>query len=104
MMILETWVMNIVLHLFLDAGDSRNGPLGNAEILKIIRLVRLTRMARMARLLRALPELIILIKGIAVAMRSVIFTLILLVILLYLFAIVFTQLASGQLQEKYFPN
>jgi len=46
----------------------------------------------MARLLRAMPELMILIKGIVAATRSVLFTLLLLVLLLYVFGIAFTQL------------
>ena len=45
---------------------------------RLVRLLRLTRMARMARLLRAMPELLVLIKGMVVAMRSVFFTLCLL--------------------------
>lgn len=51
-------------------------------------------MARMARLLRAMPELLILIKGMVAAMRSVMFTLGLLTVIIYLFAIAFTQLCE----------
>jgi len=53
-------------------------------------------MARMARLVRAMPELVILIKGMAAAARSVFFTLALLIVLLYVFAIAFTQLLSKE--------
>merc|ERR1719424_2053468 len=74
--------------------DKDDSPLGNASVLKLVRLIRLTRMARMAKLLRAIPELIILIKGIVVASRSVVFTLMLLMIIIYFFAIVFRQLAA----------
>jgi hypothetical protein len=52
-------------------------------------------MARMVRLLRANPELMVLVKGMTVATRSVIFTLTLLTIIIYVFAIAFTQLAEG---------
>mmetsp|Transcript_14045 Transcript_14045/g.31813 ORF Transcript_14045/g.31813 Transcript_14045/m.31813 type:complete len:589 (+) Transcript_14045:3-1769(+) len=48
----------------------------------------------MARLLRAMPELMILIKGMLAASRSVVFTLLLLVILMYVFAIAMTQLMT----------
>jgi len=50
-------------------------------------------MARMARLLRAMPELLVLIKGMVVAMRSVFFTLCLLAGIIYIFGIAFVQLS-----------
>ena len=62
-------------------------------------------MARMVRLLRAIPELLILVKAIFVASRAVFFTLLLLTILLYFFAIMFKQLADGSyLGEQYFST
>merc|ERR1740123_1043794 len=90
-MVLETWVMTIVA--IFSAGGA-NGALGNASILRVARLLRLSRMARMARLLRAMPELMILIKGMVAAMRSVFFTLFLLVIIMYVFAIAFKQITN----------
>merc|ERR550534_2369971 len=70
------------------------GGLGNASILRMARLLRLSRMARMARLFRAMPELLILINGMAAAMRSVGFTLLLLIVVLYVFGIAFRQLVG----------
>lgn len=59
----------------------------------------------MVRLLRALPELMIMVKGISVATRSVFFTLCLLAIFLYIFGIAFTQLSKGtSIGVKYFPS
>merc|ERR1719345_549936 len=79
--------------------------LGNTSILRLVRLLRLTRMARMIRLLRAMPELMILVKGISVAMRSVFFTLCLLFLEIFIFAIAFTQLAaSTPLEQSYFES
>jgi len=103
-MVVETWVFTLVF-LLVSAGS--NSSLGDASMLKLVRLVKLTRISRMARLLRAIPELTILIKGIAVASRSVFFTLCLLVIIVYFFAIVFRQLVgqvsrNESLEEKYF--
>merc|ERR1712216_1109638 len=88
-MIAETWIMTAILAL--SGSGSGGSGLGNTSVLKLVRLVWLTRMARMAKLLKAVPELIILIKGMAVASRSVCFTLILLSIFIYFFAIVFRQ-------------
>eukprot|EP00927_Polykrikos_kofoidii_P021649 TRINITY_DN20425_c0_g1_i1.p1 TRINITY_DN20425_c0_g1~~TRINITY_DN20425_c0_g1_i1.p1 ORF type:complete len:824 (+),score=148.36 TRINITY_DN20425_c0_g1_i1:66-2474(+) len=89
MMVTETWVMSIIIEITSLKGD---GKLKNAGILRLLRLVRIARMARLVRLLRAMPELMILIKGIAMASRSVFFTLWLLLIIIYVFAIAFVQL------------
>lgn len=103
MMIMETWALTAGMLLAGSAGSS--GGLGNASILRMARLARLTRMARMARLLRAMPELMILIKGITTATRSVFFTLCLLLMLLYIFGIAFTQLlVDTDVGDMYFRD
>jgi len=93
-MALETWVMTIVILSTSSKGTSTN--LGDTSILRIARLLRLMRMARVARLLRAMPELVILLKGIVAAARSVFFTLVLLLLLMYVFAIAFTQMLRDE--------
>eukprot|EP00928_Gymnodinium_smaydae_P037847 TRINITY_DN26221_c0_g1_i1.p1 TRINITY_DN26221_c0_g1~~TRINITY_DN26221_c0_g1_i1.p1 ORF type:complete len:925 (-),score=204.33 TRINITY_DN26221_c0_g1_i1:136-2760(-) len=101
-MVLETWAMTLVM---VAMGGGANGGLGNASILRMARLLRLSRMARMARLLRAMPELMILIKGMMAAMRSVIFTLLLLIVLMYVFGIMFRQLIpETEAGQKYFRS
>jgi len=105
MMVAETWVMSLVI--VLSSGSSGgSSSLGNVSVLRIARLLRLTRMARMARLLRAVPELVILIKGLVAAARSVFFTLMLLLVLLYVFSIAFKQLTDGMGTEVtgHFPD
>jgi len=102
MMFGETWVMTGVLLL---TGGAGGGGLGNASMLRMARLLRLSRMARMARLFRAMPELLILVKGMGAAMRSVFFVLCLLMIVMYVFAIVFRQLTDGtQVGSEYFNS
>jgi len=91
MIVAETWVMTIVL---IAIGSGGSGGLGNASILRMARLLRLSRMARMARLFRAMPELLILIKGMAAAVRSVFFTMLLLFIIVYVFGIAFRQMVG----------
>lgn len=49
----------------------------------------------MVRLLRAMPELMVMIKAMSVAMRSVFFALCLLCAILYVFSIAFAQLLEG---------
>jgi voltage-gated sodium channel len=98
LMIVDTWAIEVVLILVSNEGSGGSGgtDLSNASILRMARLLRLLRMARMARLLRALPELLVLIKGMAAAARSVFFTLMLLLVLLYVFGIAFTQLLANE--------
>lgn len=92
-MVLDTWLLTIVFAMM--PGDSDRGGAGNTSALKLLRLFRLTRIARMAKLLRAVPELMVLIKGLAVAARSVFCTLVLLVFIVYIFALAFKQLCDG---------
>lgn len=102
LMVSETWLITAVFWLL---GSDSQGALGNASILRLVRLLRLTRLARMVRLLRAMPELMILVKGVSVATRSVFFTLCLLTIVVYVFAIAFTQLTEDTvLEDKYFKT
>lgn len=96
MMVMETWVMTMAMVL---AGGGPTGGLGNASILRMARLLRLSRMARMARLFRAMPELLILIKGMVAAMRSVVFTLCLLGVIIYVFGIAFRQLVGDSAKD-----
>jgi hypothetical protein len=56
-------------------------------------------------MLKSLPELMILIKGMLTAMKSVAYVMGLLLLITYVFAIAFTQLAVGtELAEVYFTN
>jgi hypothetical protein len=101
MMVFETWIMT---GMVVFAGGS-SGALGDTSILRLFRLMRLSRMARMARLLRAVPELMVLIKGMLVAMRSVVFTFLLLGGFLYIFGIAFVQLMKDTpAGEQYFQD
>lgn len=102
-MVIETWVMTIVILATNSTSGSAN--LGDTSVLRIARLLRLMRMARVARLLRAMPELVILIKGMVAAARSVFFTLVLLFILLYVFSIALTQvLRDTSVGDEFFFN
>lgn len=96
--------MNIVI-AFMASGGAVENVFGDASFLRIFRLMRLTRLLRMARLIRMVPELLIMVKAVASAARSVGFTLILLGICLYVYAIVFRllfdQTTAG---NEYFPS
>lgn len=100
-MIIETWILPTAFKLW---GQNNGGVnLSESTLLKTVRLVRVTRMARMVKLLRCVPELIIVIKGIGVALRSVMYTWILMVAVIYVFAIAFRQITfNTKLGNKYF--
>jgi len=77
------------------SGGSGSSGVKNVSMLRILRLFRLLRVARVARLLKDIPELMVLIKGMALAIRAVFSTLCLLLMTIYVFAIAFTQLLAG---------
>merc|ERR1719214_499243 len=88
-MVMETWVLLIVTAAI---GGSGGSPIGGTSILRLFRLLRLSRLMRM---LKSLPELMILIKGMVTAMKSVSYVMGLLVLLTYVVAIACTQMAVG---------
>eukprot|EP00931_Biecheleriopsis_adriatica_P016094 TRINITY_DN11982_c0_g1_i1.p1 TRINITY_DN11982_c0_g1~~TRINITY_DN11982_c0_g1_i1.p1 ORF type:complete len:742 (-),score=148.77 TRINITY_DN11982_c0_g1_i1:182-2407(-) len=101
MMILETWVL-LAISL---ATSSAGLDVWDASVLRVLRLVRLARVTRMIRLLHALPEIMILVKALAVAARTVFFTLCLLWAVIYVFAIAFTQMSKGfSVHDQYFRD
>jgi len=103
LMILETWVLMIVLTII--SSDSETGFLSNLSILRLVRLVKLIRMARLAKLLRAVPELVILLKGILAASRSVVMVFLLWLVIIYFYAMIFRQLTKGDdIGEMYFES
>ncbi|CAK9083685.1 unnamed protein product, partial [Durusdinium trenchii] len=86
----ETWLLSICLALF--------APDASSSGFRLMRLLRFTRLARMARLLRSIPELLIIVRAIAIALRSVFFLMVLLVGLVYVFALLFMELLDGKNQ------
>jgi hypothetical protein len=68
-----------------------------------MKLFRLARLSRLLRLLRSMPELLILVKGMVAAMRSVGFVMLLLLLITYVFSIAFVQLLRDMPSgDKYF--
>jgi len=103
LLVFETWLMAVIF-MVIGAGDGDSGG-GDASVLKLLRLLRLSRTARMTRLLQHMPELMIMIKGLAAGFRSVLTTLFLLFLLLYVFGIGFRQAADDTaIGEKYFRS
>ena len=69
-MVLETWLIPLVT-LLSGGMDGSTDVARSASILRIARIMRVLRTARVAKLVRYMPELIILLKGMMIAFRSV---------------------------------
>lgn len=101
LMIGEVWVLPIVMTIasWFGSKEAEIHAVKELTILRTVRLLRLTRLGRVARLLRAVPEVVTLLKGIAAAIRSVFFTLLLLLVLLFVFGVVFKTQAKEDFPE-----
>jgi len=96
LMVGETWVLQLYM---VTSGSGSENPLGDTSILRLFRLLRLSRLIRM---LRSLPELMILIKGMITAMKSVCYVMLLQGVITYVFAIALTHLSSDYEFHKIF--
>lgn len=102
MMMLECWVMPLID--LMTAGASSDVA-ETSSILRIARVMRILRTARIAKLIRYMPELVILLKGMLSACRSVFFTLLLLLLVTYVFSITITEVSRGtSLEEELFSG
>ncbi|CAJ1343548.1 unnamed protein product [Effrenium voratum] len=86
-MVVDTWALLIIM-----ATLDTNVYVINSSFLRMLRIIRISRLARVARIMRSVPEVMILFQGMGVASRSVICALSLLVTLVYVFSLAFTQL------------
>lgn len=94
-MVTETWLMTLVLLTYGQGGAFFT----DASMLRLLRIVKMMRVSRMARLLRGFPEVLVLLKGMKAAFRSVCIFFLLWAILIYIFALVFVTLSSGNFEE-----
>jgi len=96
LMIWETWITTLMYKVgYAPTGASA----GAASVLRVFRIFRLLRIARTARLFKRVPELMILAQSMFVAMRSVAVILSFLALIIYIFAIIFTQLLEESTQD-----
>lgn len=98
LMVVETWVLSFV---FLVLGNTNGADVLDASFLRMARMLKLLRLSRMARLVRAVPELLVLLKGLAAACRSVSVFFLMWAIIIYVFAVVFVQLAEGDMKDEF---
>eukprot|EP00746_Dinoflagellata_sp_MGD_P141622 gnl/MRDRNA2_/MRDRNA2_74702_c0_seq2.p1 gnl/MRDRNA2_/MRDRNA2_74702_c0~~gnl/MRDRNA2_/MRDRNA2_74702_c0_seq2.p1 ORF type:complete len:937 (+),score=101.82 gnl/MRDRNA2_/MRDRNA2_74702_c0_seq2:70-2811(+) len=81
LMVIETWVLPLI-------GNAGSG-LEKLSVMRGIRLAKLFRIGRILHFLRWFPEMLLMVKSVIAAMRAVICTFGLLLMLLYCFAIIF---------------
>merc|ERR1740138_1576537 len=86
-MVLETWVLMPILQTSRSAVSIPVGPL---------RLLRLMKLTRMARMMQAFPELLVLIKGLCRSIRAISSAFLLIVIMLYSWAILMHMLLKDK--------
>mmetsp|Transcript_22162 Transcript_22162/g.49017 ORF Transcript_22162/g.49017 Transcript_22162/m.49017 type:complete len:472 (+) Transcript_22162:2-1417(+) len=86
LMVMETWVLPLI-SLMANSGSGR-GALSNFSSFRLLRLLRLT---RMVRIMRYFPELMTLVKGIKNAVSVVFWIIAFLILVMYVFAIMFTS-------------
>jgi voltage-gated sodium channel len=90
LMVMETWVLPLFGLMGVPTEQLSSGGAS-----KLLRLFRLMRLARLAKILKTVPEVMVLLKGMFVAVRGVSCTLVLLLVIMYVFAIAMTQLSRG---------
>uniref|UniRef100_A0A7S0B7R4 EF-hand domain-containing protein n=1 Tax=Pyrodinium bahamense TaxID=73915 RepID=A0A7S0B7R4_9DINO len=93
----------VTLPVWLSGAHNGEAGFGDLSILLVARILRLIKLGRVVRLLRHAPEALSMVKGLLHASRSVFVTMLLLLVLLYLFGIIFkTQAeASEELRPKF---
>jgi hypothetical protein len=81
------------------------GEGGKSSMLRLIRLAKLLKTGRMVRVLGSFPELMVFIKTLSMAFRSVISTVVVMLVFAHVFALLFTQLAwETDVGDEYFPS
>jgi hypothetical protein len=96
-MAFETWLLSLLVWV---TSGSLTTSSSSTSVLRVVRLFRLTRAARVARLLKTVPELMVIARGVVIVARTVVVINCLLLMIIYSFALIFTQLAKGTELEK----
>jgi len=90
LMVSEPWLAPIVITV--GNIDVTSGGMIDISFVKLLKLVKIMRLSRLAKLLRTVPELVIIMKGIVFAARSVFVFVLFWMIVIYMFAILLTEL------------
>ncbi|CAJ1340450.1 unnamed protein product [Effrenium voratum] len=99
LMIGEVWILPIIFAFAPELSHQIQG-------FTVLRSLRLARLARLTSLLRAFPEAMMLLKGIYAAVRGVLTTLCLLMVVLFIFGLIFKSQAAEHpvISERFFST
>jgi hypothetical protein len=97
--LIDTWVVPALV------GIANAQPDANARFLLVLRLLRILRVLRVIRVVRQVPELLLIIKGVVMALRPIIVVMSLIGLIIYVFAIVFRVALHGtEIGTKWFSS
>lgn len=89
-MVLDTWVIMVILKTVAGGTGQVNIPV------QPLRMLRLFKLTRMARLMKAFPELVIMVKGLVRSLRAISSSGILIMLMLYTWAILLHNLMKDE--------
>lgn len=95
LMVWATWLEGPVVRFLKNHVKDGNSSSAVLRVFRLSRFARSVRVGRVSRFLREVPELAILSRALVCALRSVGATMLLLIVTIYVFAVLFTQLLSG---------
>ncbi|CAE7420829.1 DUSP9 [Symbiodinium natans] len=99
-MVAETWLVPIVIAIVGSGADVLN-----VSFLRMMRMVKLLRLSRVTRFIRAVPELIIIVKAMGFAARSVMVFFFVWLVIIYVYAVVLRQATDGsEVGDLLFPT
>ncbi|CAJ1350793.1 unnamed protein product, partial [Effrenium voratum] len=100
-MVVETWFVPIII---LAAG-SGGSDFVNISFLRMMRMVKLLRLSRISRFIRSVPELVIILKAMGFAARSVMVFFLVWLVIIYVFAVVLRQATQeSEVGSVLFPS
>lgn len=100
-MVVETWLVPIII---IAAGTDAADVL-NISFLRMMRMVKLLRLSRISRFIRSVPELVIILKAMGFAARSVLVFFFVWLVIIYIFAVVLRQATdSSTVGMSLFPS
>eukprot|EP00747_Dinoflagellata_sp_TGD_P186494 gnl/TRDRNA2_/TRDRNA2_43537_c0_seq1.p1 gnl/TRDRNA2_/TRDRNA2_43537_c0~~gnl/TRDRNA2_/TRDRNA2_43537_c0_seq1.p1 ORF type:complete len:637 (-),score=144.65 gnl/TRDRNA2_/TRDRNA2_43537_c0_seq1:87-1997(-) len=107
LLVICQWFDVIGMFVTIDNFESKSeatnkAGVGNYSFMRLLRIVRLLRVLRMVRLLRFVQELNTIVSSILASMRSLCWTILLLVLLIYIVGILFAQIVFDHIVQQ--PN
>lgn len=90
-------IFEALAHFFV--GDEGKDSYKNISILRMLRIVRVVRVMRVIRLIRFFKALRVLVFAIFHTLKSCVWALLLLTMILYVFAVIFTQAAADEMEK-----